>query len=263
MPAPIAQLGYMPNLNAPTVAGQPRQNPWMALAQNVLAAAAEGAVKNELSADVTDQAKAQGLGPQDAEKAGFWSKMVNGPTTSREQLDRYQTEAGATTRNAADIGARLSEGKANRALTQQDLDIRKAAQAADVSNADRTFKQKDTQFGVASGQEQQKIDLARTAQAQKARQDEVDNYMKSQVPPGTDATNASHLVGTVYDSMVMQWANTKLLHPGTEGPKPTVKDAHDAVMQAGENFKGSSIPGIQGPPFSMVPSYSGGGAGPL
>ena len=99
-----------------------------------------------------------------------------------------------------------------------------------------------------------------------ATSDAVDQAAVILNGPGTDATNMSHLVGTVYDSMVTQWANSKLLNPGKDpGPKPTVKDAHDAVMSAGENFRGSSIPGIQGPPFGMVPSYGGGGgaAGPM
>lgn len=131
MALPVAQLGYMPNINTPSGGGHyTKPNPWRDLAIQAIADAASSGVKNEMSPDYTQQAQAEGL-PVDpnAQKASFIQQFLHGPTTSQAQLE--QLRGNASTQQVASMqeAAALNRQKNAQGFT------------ADQNSRDRTSRE--------------------------------------------------------------------------------------------------------------------------
>lgn len=137
MALPVAQLGYLPNMNTPTARNDYLvEDPWQKLAMQALGAVVTSGVGNVLEKDFTQIAQNEGL-PIDAgaEAAPWYKKIFTGATTDQEQLGQLRQQQGtmnvaAMTQNRED--ARAKEG---RTFT------------AGENERDRTFRASEGQAG--------------------------------------------------------------------------------------------------------------------
>lgn len=230
----VAQLGYMPNLNAPSMHNrQVIEDPWKKLAMQVLAGVVSKGVDNSLQQDYTQQAVDQGLMPPDTKQQSWWKQIVQGPQTPErqyEQLGQQQhstdlAKAGDTATNARldkEIAARASEGAANRGMTQQQIDLQRARDNNEVGLARDQFNQRN-QFH-ADDMTHQNMELIL-----KEKQIELEDTLKRTMPPGAGLSAMSTLAGDVYRTQYSQWMMANAMKPGSAGPEPTVSTA---IMQA-------------------------------
>lgn len=154
MAIPVAQLGYMPNLNLPTRLPDKVENPsiWeQALASLVVNAAGQAGgqlVGNVLSRDYTEAAQA--MGTEGLEEApGFWRRVVGGPQVSRDDLTRLRAEDASNQRFAVETGQREADrmSQEDRFLKQLGMTREEMAAAADRFNSELALKSAQQAFG--------------------------------------------------------------------------------------------------------------------
>ncbi len=97
MALPIAQLGYMPSINAPSHGGRTIvEDPWAKMAQMVLGQVASQAVGNLMSQDYANQAKTEGIVPNGGpagdtpDNQPWYKKMLTGPAMNERQYSAAQ-----------------------------------------------------------------------------------------------------------------------------------------------------------------------------
>lgn len=192
MALPIAQLGYMPNINAPThVPTQFRDNPWHKLAAQILAqvgtqVASQGA-SNLMSPEfesraMTDAAAQEGWIPTPADMPGeqsWWAKAVHGPRVDRKAYDtadqqRFElNKQGQQMTHAEKLQAEAQKFTSGENTKERELrlqsELARELQATegnrleqernDISRQGQT--QQNEQFGKRLGLEQGQLDLQR------------------------------------------------------------------------------------------------------
>jgi len=148
MALPVANLGYMPNLSTPSSPGVHMKGPnaWEQLAQAVAQGLLTQGVQNLTSRDYTTQAQAERLAVDPAAKqASFLDRLLQGPTTSKDQISELRREKAATKRTG------MAEGGATY-RTERTLKSNEGQ-----SDLDRLFKSTSQDKDILSREE-----LART-----------------------------------------------------------------------------------------------------
>jgi hypothetical protein len=147
MALPVAQLGYMPNINLPnSINKSTRKDPkiWEQALAAFLSGAAGGAgqqlVGNALSRDFTDQAVKEGIVGPEVEKPTFWEKVGSGPAVNRQQLTEGQSRVQQNTqfdrREKLMIDQFSQEFGLNREKVAADIAARKEAMKLDADKFD-------------------------------------------------------------------------------------------------------------------------------
>lgn len=166
MALPVAQLGYMPNVGAPSARPTYQvRDPWEDLAMQVLGAVAGAGVSNVMSRDYATQAAmenpeqisvGQAVSPQtgqpvagavqpgrmDPTNASFWSKLVQGPQMNAQQYGQVSTQRTASAEADRSRKHASTEKEADRGLTRTE------------NSADRTSRETLTRAQLQAAAEQ-------------------------------------------------------------------------------------------------------------
>lgn len=174
MALPIAQLGYMPNINAPShVPTYQVKNPWEELAMQVLGQVVGNAAGNLMSRDYATQATAENpeqisagpfMSPETGEvvgstastplgsqNAGFISKMFQGPQMNAQQYGQVQANREQVAGREDTQEFQGQENRADRELRQKE------------GEAERNTR--SNQFNQSIGLDRDRLKLAETGQA--------------------------------------------------------------------------------------------------
>lgn len=152
MALPIANLGYMPNLNTPSSPGVHMKGPnaWEQLATAVAQNLLSQGVQNATSRDYTTQAQQEGLAvdPQ-AKQASFLQKLLQGPTTGKEQFGQLRQE-----QSAQNIASTREQGETKR--TRESIAANKENTLAQIG------AQKEMQGKQLTSEEKRALDNIRS-----------------------------------------------------------------------------------------------------
>lgn len=263
MPLPVAQLGYMPNINTPGGRSKYQvEDPWEKLAVAVLAQAAGGAVGNLMSRDYASQATAENpeqvtampavspatgqaqpgnptpLGPQNAP---WWSKMLQGPQMGERQYAQVGAQRAGAAEGRADRSFKEKEGTAQRGLVREEG-------AADRAIRDRQVAQAGEQFTKGHQLDTKRLGL----QEQVAQQDNViksggllldAKNANTRANPPADPDTLKRVIGTmasdVYKTRMEQWSRAAAFAQANgqqPPPQPTFDQAVNEAATAAQKF---------------------------
>ena len=269
MSLPIAQLGYMPGINAPShVPNGPQvRNPWEDLAMQVLASVAGQAVGNVMQRDYATQATAESpeqitagpmtdpstgqtfggqtpLGPQNA---GFISKMFQGPTMGAQQYGQVQQRQAGQQEARAERSFKKTENAADRASAEQRDKAR--------------LEQSGQQFNQSIGLDRDRLELQKQGQASdtlfKGGALEVDRQnAATRANPAADPDTMTRVIGQMaselHKTMMETWSRQAAVAQATGQPPPPMPSYNDAVRQAATAAQ--QFLGVQRAPTPTAPS---------
>lgn len=164
MALPIAQLGYMPNVSAPSA--RPRyevRNPWEDLAMGILTNVASGAIGNLMQRDYATQATTevphasvgQPISPETGQPVGpamapepigptnapWWSKMLQGPQMGAGQYGQVLSQRAQAAEGEAGRTFQGGENAANRTLTTAENAADRELKRKQIDQAAQEFAQ--------------------------------------------------------------------------------------------------------------------------
>ncbi len=258
MALPIAQLGYMPSINAPSHGGRTIvEDPWAKMAQMVLGQVASQAVGNLMSQDYANQAKTEGIVPNGGpagntpDNQPWYKKMLTGPAMNERQYSAAQN--------------RMSE-----------RDMQRGQQKFAANEGQKT---RDQQFNIEAqrnmrdmAQFQGQQDLAKQRLAQENTQGARDTLLKgrglsieqqnadTRAHPPTDPDTMKRVIGTmaseVYKTRYEQWARQAGLAQAqgqAAPPPPTYEQSVQEAAQAAMKFMNlDQQPSVRAPSIPLV-----------
>lgn len=281
MPLPIAQLGYMPNINAPAQRQrQVVQDPWAALAAQVLAAAATNATWNLMSHDFASQATAENpeqiragapispetgqpvssaaptpLGPQNAP---WYSRMLQGPQMGEKQYAQVQAQ-----RSQEKLQGQQQAFTQNENVMNRNSDLERAAMAHGSAET------------IAGGQrtadrEQLAQKYAQDFSSNALRRDELAAHQEGSAPqvmsakadmmraeaasgPNAAADRAATAVFSEYMKYLMEYAKQATLAETLKQQPPRLMTQEEFIRQYNEMRPSFGLPVYGGAPASSMP----------
>lgn len=244
MALPVANLGYMPNMNAPSGGGTRTVGPnaWEQLAMQVAAGMLTKGVDNAMSKDYTKQAQQEGLAVDPkAEQASFLKKILQGPTTDQKQLgqlrgeksaaDAVKTrEAGDDRRSSAAISAAdkrsASEMEARKLLTEMGIN-------SDQFLAKLGHQGKENQGNLDRAAQLNALEYTQAQQNTRNDADNAGGLARANVMAGS-AVNQAKVLEAV-QKLLQQGQTSNMLNPNnpnatTGGVDPAVLDAIQKLL---------------------------------
>lgn len=239
MALPIANLGYMPNMNAPSGGGTRVVGPsaWEQLAMQVAAGVLTQGVGNAMSKDYTQQAQAEGLAVDPkAEQATFLKKLLQGPTTDQKQLSQLRGEK--ATADQVKIRETGDDSRAKLAKqTQYDIALANQANAKDIAGMKLTSEERralaklSSDQAIAEGRNTTALTVTDKKEAGDTARNTATNINKT--------TNAGIMAGSAVNQakvleaiqkLLMQGKTSTILNPND--PNAATGGVDPAVMEA-------------------------------
>lgn len=243
MALPIAQLGYMPSINAPSHVPTYSKGPsmWEQLAAGILTNLATQVVGNMLEKDYTNAARQEGLVPngegQGPQAAPWWKKALTGPTMDRMQ---YKEAADAMRQRDQTRAAQRFTAEEGEKTRQHLTNLEQLRILNENSRFDRTLEMQGRELDARlRGQDMNT--MLQGGYLEVARQ----NANTAANPP-TRPIDVNRIVGDmatdIYKIRMEQWQQAQLIDPQNVPPQPTVESAVQEAAQAAARFLNISQP---------------------
>lgn len=239
MALPIAQLGYMPNMNAPSHGGHTIvEDPWAKILQMVVANVATTAATNAMSKDYSDQAQTEGLVPNGGpagdtpDNAPWYKKMLSGPTMNERQYSAANDRMANRDSMRSEHKFRTGEAdKARRQETERD----NARMFQQNSQFDRTIGLNEREL-AQKGQAADRQTMLQGGELENARR--RTDLMANPPTPASDPDVMKRVVGSmasdVYKTRMEQWSRVAGLARATGQTPPPEPTYEQAVMEAAQ-----------------------------
>jgi hypothetical protein len=231
---PVAQLGYMPNLNAPSHVPTYQVGPnfWERLGADVLSTVLQQGIGNLMTRDYASRASTEGLVPNEGGTGGpqndpWYKRMLTGPAMSERQYLAAKQDMSEQDRMRQQQTFTKSENEANRKAEQ------------DIANA-KLFEQ-IRQFDATLPLEAQKLGLQQTiadrnALIQGGELDVARQNAATRANPPSDPDVMVRVVGSmandIYKVQMEQWQMAAAMARAQNQPPPPQPTFNDAMRMA-------------------------------
>jgi hypothetical protein len=250
MALPVAQLGYMPNMNAPSRGGKTIvEDPWAKIGQMVLADVAKSMVGNVMTKDYSDQAQTEGIVPNGGEagdtpdNAPWYKKMITGPTMNERQYSAAQDRMAQSdnTRRSQEFTA--NEGQKTRDFNQGLHNDRILQEFNQFDRRIELDKEELAQRGTAA--DRMALIQGRGVQNDERRTDIAANPPAPQRDPDIMTRSIGQMASDLYKTRLESYKTTAFMAQ-QQGlpipPEPTYDQAVAEASQAAAKYMNTSAP---------------------